>query len=604
MNPRRSACGLLIAVLAAFVVQAAAQPPEDGDEIPFDREVPEGECPIDVDIHLPAAQDPAQPLVDEAWDKTEGAWTLRNDDMDAATDQIVQSRLVNRTDLNAAEGTPDLAVAGAVAGENDLVAVDLHNPARRANLFFNAYSMAQEAGAGQVATNPNNRAPILMPARRVAVWRSPDRTGPVTLPLPVGGPVDRVWVEGLGAGRYRLVLFELTQGGLPEAKKVKAGEQGSPHGRTTAGVITLRPPPGAAIGCFSHVRLTVAVADIHQTDRRQHLYDVLWGGRPVFDGRLWPGGGTWTWGRDPAFAGAWLPGKVNGVNISPDGTAPAGQSVIHPAHGAFEPAVQAVGQRVVGSPLYARHVRLTYKVEDVTLVRDEPVTLMAPDHITFTPLGALAGGVGQPQWGTTYAFDLQARYTLFDQHDRRLVGRGPLSAYHRQYGARLQAYEALGGGANAAETGDQVTWTYVSPINPARTFTVPIGTRQRSNAIPQDGTLTAGQFTDSFRLSINNSQRGILQQDIRQRPALAASRVFAVSQDVVILLSNGAAQYDVRVARGQVLEILAPRAPATPAGQFGGMGFRIILGGAGGTVPDTGNPDRVASDHNPPAPPP
>jgi hypothetical protein len=148
-------------------------------------------------------------------------------------------------------------------------------------------------------------------------------------------------------------------------------------------------------------------------------------------------------------------------------------------------------------------------------------------------------------------------------------------------------------GLMAAEAGDDVSWNFVSPVNPLATFTLPIGTKQRSRAVPQNGCLSDGRFTDSFTLNITPAERGMLQQ-----PALAGRPVFSVSQDVVILLENGAVDYDVRVARGQRLEILAPQQNAM--GQWGGMGFQVTLGN--GAQPNTGNPERVASTHNPPPP--
>jgi hypothetical protein len=58
---------------------------------------------------------------------------------------------------------------------------------------------------------------------------------------------------------------------------------------------------------------------------------------------------------------------------------------------------------------------------------------MVADHITFTPLGQLANGVGVAHWGTTYSFDLQARYDLFDQHNRALVGTVPIFVPTRRW---------------------------------------------------------------------------------------------------------------------------------------------------------------------------
>jgi hypothetical protein len=103
----RSGFGIRRLALSENRNQQEEQPPVFGEDIDAKR-------PIDVDIHLPAAQDPAQPLVAEGEDATAGAWTLRNDDMDATTDEIIRSRLQNGTDLNAAEATPDLSINGAV----------------------------------------------------------------------------------------------------------------------------------------------------------------------------------------------------------------------------------------------------------------------------------------------------------------------------------------------------------------------------------------------------------------------------------------------------------------------------------------------------------
>lgn len=586
---------LLVIVSACQDADQAPPPPALAEQGPppviYGEDIGQA-CPIDVDIHLPAAQNPAQPLVAEGPDATDGAWTLRNDDMDPPTAEILTARLQNGNDLLSAEGRPDLLIAGAITGENDLVAVDVHNPTALANVFLNVYAMAAQTSSSAVASHPNNQ-PANRIQRRLAVWKGPDRAAAAPLPYPVPGPApDRVWVEGLGAGRYRFVLMHIPNGTPAQAGQVKASEVGSPHGRTTAGQVTLTPPAGVQITCHVNVRLTVGVSDIHQQGRREHLFDVLWGGRPVFNGRVWPGGGAWTWSQSQGFNGQWLQGNVHGVAVAPNGNAPGAHNAIHKAAGAFEPVVQPIGP-ISGSGRYEHRARLEYQVEGATLTRDEPVTLMVPDHITFTPLGQLANGIGVPHWGGTYSFDLQARYDLFDQHNRALAGPSQ-SAYRRQYGTNLKAYEALGMGVMAAEAGDNVSWNFVSPANPALTFTVPIGTKQRSRAVPQNGNLSDGRFTDSFRLSINQGQRAML-----QNVAIAGRTVFSVSQDVVILLENGATDYDVRVARGQRLEILAPRPPAG-AVPWSGLGFMVTLGN--GAQPNTGNPDRVANNHNPPPP--
>ena len=124
-------------------------------------------------------------------------------------------------------------------------------------------------------------------------------------------------------------------------------------------------------------------------------------------------------------------------------------------------------------------------------------------------------------------------------------------------------------------------------------------TRGSLISCPSSGSLSDATFTDNFNLSLSNPQRGIVQQDIRQNNTLAGQNIFQVRQDVVVLLKNGSTEYDVRVARNQVLEIKGPAAPASTAAPFGGLGFRLQLGSGGGRTPSTGRPDRVASTHNP-----
>ena len=74
--------------------------------------------------------------------------------------------------------------------------------------------------------------------------------------------------------------------------------------------------------------------------------------------------------------------------------------------------------------------------------------------------------------------------------------------------------------------------------------------------------------------------------------ALTIEAVALVGTATVLMLS-------LRGRHNSADESPPPQLPAL----FGGLGFRVTLGGADGKVPDTGNPDRVASNHNPPPPP-
>lgn len=552
---------------------------------------------VDIDIFKPAAQDSNMTRITEALDASEGAWTIRNDDMDAPTASIITDRLHDRMDLLKVDGKPDLEMA-AVPGENDLVKIELLNPDQLTDVFFCAYAMANELRGRSVRTNAGFQG-CRSTSGKLKIWRTATRTGPVNLPHQSAGPVETLWVEGLKAGRYRLVLFQLPDGTLQKAAAVKAKEPGKPHGRKVDYRVELKPK----LECYRNVRMTVAAVNIRQDNRREHVFDILWGGRAVVDGYVWPGGGTFLWTTSGGLNGTWETGKVHGIDVKSRDTAPAGMNKIQRIHGGFAPAVTGVGLPVTGTTEYSERFVLKYRVEGVFLERYEPVTLMVPHRVTVRPPDGDLTRLGTLILGGDYSVSWSVTYSLFDQigqNGRLLVGQKNKKAYKRQYGSRLQMYEALGMGTNAVEDArERVSMNYVSPILAARTFTIRVGTKQRRQAIPSRGSLSDATFTDNFRLSLSNPQRGIVQQDIRQNSTLAGQNIFQVRQDVVVLLKNGITEYDVRVARNQVLEIKGPAAPASTAAPFGGLGFRLQLGSGGGTTPSTGNPDRVASTHNP-----
>jgi hypothetical protein len=403
-----------------------------------------------------------------------------------------------------------------------------------------------------------------------------------------------LYVEGLTAGRYRLVLLHRPQMAVAEARAIRAQENGNPHQTPAAGGITLDPEPL----CWRNVRLTVAVVDLYQQDAREHVFDILWGGRAVFDAHLWPPTGAFTWTQEEDLQGAWVDGKVWNQRVQARGAAPSGASDrIVEVHGAFIPQADTPPR---GTMEYGARIALQYEIEGVGLHRSEPVTVMVPHTVTIEPHPALMP-LGEPHWGGTYQVTLVTRYTVHDQHARLLRGQGGRNRYERQYGTRLRVYEALGMGVNAVEQDDIVAMNYISQAR-GRNFQVNIQTRQRRNALPADGSLTDGTFTDTFSLTIDNRLRGILQQEIRENRLAAGSTIFSVSQDIVALLENGERAYDVRIARGNLLDIRGPRERQAAAGAWGGLGFRLALGASGGTAMDTGNPMLVGPDYDPPAP--
>lgn len=576
---------------------------EDGDD-PGDTPPPEtygeeieDDCDlIDIDIFKPAAQDSNMPRVDEDRDASAGAWTIRNNDMDASTASILADRLHDRSDLLRVDGKPDLAMA-AVPEEDDLVKIELLNPNKLPDVFLCAYAMAHKVRGLKVKTKAGFQK-CSRTTGKLKIWRTATRTGPVRLPHQAPNAAETLWVEGLKAGRYRLVLFHLPGGALRAAAGVKAKEPGDPHGERVNADVTLKPP----LACRRNVRLTVTVVDIYQKGRRKHVYDILWGGRAVVDGHVWPGGGSYLWTTSGGLNGTWETGTVHGVKVKKRANAPGGSAKILLIHGGFAPNVTGIGTAVTGTAEYAERFALKYRVEGVLLERHEPVTLMAPHRVEILrPRGDLTR-FGAVILGNDYAVSWQVKYKLHDQigaGGRLLVGPSDSVKYIRQYGSRLQMYEALGMGTNATEdANEQVKMRYRSP-NPNRRFELDIQTKQRPRAIPRRGSLSNAEFTDNFRLGVNRRQRGIIQADIVAGNLAGGANIFQVRQDVVVLLNNGLAEYDVRVSRGQVLEIKGPAARPTPAASWGGLGFRMQLGGAGGTVPDTGRPDRVAAGHNP-----
>lgn len=565
-------------------------------------------CPLDIDIFVPAAQDVYMPRVAETLDASQGAWTIRNDDIDSGNP--VPDRLIDQLNLLKVEGRPDLEMPGEVPGENDLVKIELINPALLPNVWLCAYAIAHEDGrrqltATKITTNRNGVKPRSVNGK-LQIWRNADRTVAVTLPHKMPAQQSEIlWVEGLKAGRYRLVLFQDPSGNIDPAD-VQVTEPGPIHGREVNANIETDP----VLTCLRNVRLTVCMVDIRQAttpNKREHVFDMLWGGRPIFDGDVWPGGGVFAWGQSEGLPGSWISGTVEGhpnrrvevhnVRLPRNNEVPEGYRSTHRICGAFEHEITPVGAAAIGSGLYDQQIELNYAVEGVRLERKEPVTLMVPHHVTVTGGSLLGDRFAQDVWGRSQEVKCEVTYHVFTQNDRSLVGPRNNLVYEKRYGSRLQMYEALGMGINAVENDDQVQVNYQSSSNPESTFSFNIQTRQRSKALPDRGSLHDSDFQDNFSIRINSGQRDMIIQDILDNAALAGLPFFSLRQDVVALISNGQTQYDVRVARDQLLEILRPERDRR--GRFGGIGLRLTLGGAGGTQLRTGSPDRISDTHNP-----
>ncbi len=618
---------------------------EDNGDDPRDTPPPviygeeiDDSCTVSIDIHKPKAQDNSEPKIMEEQDSTVGAYTLRNNDIDDLITSLNDDRLEDGSDLLKVKGKSDIDINGAIEKEDDLVKIDLCKDPYLDNVYFNAYAMAYEinnnvpAQKGFRPFEPAAKEPV-----KLRLYRNVNRSGAVKLPYKVNKFCESLYVEGLKGGRYRLVIFHLKDG---SPKDVFAREIGDPHKTPAAKDIDLKFKKKIDVPCRDNVRLTVAIVDIKQTTKKQkssreHVYDIFWKGRPLFAADLWPPKGSYRWGQSARLPGSWLKGKLRGKPVKPEGSAKGGPAEIVRIHGGFEhkPKVK-VGKEVKGSGPYEHRMHLDYNVESNNLQRKEPVTLMVPHNVKVTPLKRRNGkswSFNQKQWGSTYKVDLKVRYQLFEQLKREMVGPKNVTDYENRYGQRLRMYEALGMGVNAHGKDDIVRMVYQSTLNNARNFTLPIGTKQRRFAIPKKGkTLSDGNFLDHFRMKIEKKERGHFMADLREdEKKFSGKIIFSVSQDIVALLENDKGSYDVRVAKDQRLEIYGPQErkktkkkkwvqnPTTKkygweevdeyVGEWGGIGFRMVLGSGGGSVIKTGGmdglPDYISKDHNPPAPP-
>lgn len=561
---------------------------------------------VRIAIHAPAAQGGGEPVI--AAKSSAGAITLVNNDIEVARADIA-ARLVHADDLTKVEGIPDSATSP-VAAEHDLVRIDISRTKDLKPVFLNAYAMALQAD-GSVAPKPNNQSPIVYAdgdgsSPPIRLWRESTKTTLVTLPHALAEQQESLYVEGVAAGRYRLVVFQLKDGDLAKAKAVTAAEH-DPNKTPAAAKVDLTPTQA----CSQNARLTVALADIFQEKQRERVFDVLVGGRARIDARLWPPNGTYTfssdatatWMRNHDATGATpavADGKLGDVTVNDTGEATAksaDQIVI--VHGGFQPTMPAVRANVAGTGLYTASLSLDYQVEGARLRRDEPLTVMVPTSLDITPQGF---AINQIVEGSNTDFSFKVVYRIFDQNGRLLKGPTDPKAYTRQYGARLRMYEALGGVAGLSTLRrDELFWTYPGLDD------VKLGTAPRVRAKPDGASATnsTGQFNDNFYFNLTNDIRNffdnLVQKGAGNGGVAPRSRIFAANQDIVALLNNDAAEYDVRVVRANVLEALAPDSLA--GGRRGPLGFRMVLGGGegaqAGALLNTGHPDRVAPDHHP-----
>lgn len=581
------------------VIDVPHEPPGAGSEEPFPKiandepsivtRIPkDAACPLALDIHVPPAQDPAIPLIPEAQEATVGAITLRNNDIDVPQNDIA-GRITHRGDLMRVEGIPDSAVAP-IANEDDLIRIDLSKAIGVGPVFLNAYAMALESG--DTVPRQTGLRPPLMDDKALHLWKQRNKAGPIALPYQLTKQQESLYIEGHKAGRYRLVLFHYPDGNAQKARRVKAAEQGDPHATPARPEVTFEP----VLDCYRNVRATVAVCDIFQK-RRHHVFDVLWGGRALIEARMWPPNGDYTWDQLNANA-TWINGNLRGKDVKQRGTvAHNDMTRFVTIGGGFVPDVVPVNQLVRGTGLYDARLRLTYVVENVTFRRDEPLTVMAPHRLDIMPRGFALNEIVR---GTDVAFSFQADYDIYEQNGRLL--KGPDAAeFTRQYGARLRMYEALGQRHNSQLRGEDLIW--VSPA-PTEWDSIRLDTKPRIRAVPLGTSKTTreGRFRDNFGFNLTPEIRNYFDGEIQTGRMAPNTLIFSAQQDIVALLNNDTSEYDVRLARDNVLEVIAPN--LMPGNRRGPLGFRMRLGGAGGVNLNTGAPDLVPSDHHPsPLPP-
>lgn len=534
------------------------------------------ECRLDLAVHRPISQDPAQPRVPRERQFEHGAFTLRNDDADAPVGRLAAGHALPVTTLP----TTDLDVRGNPL-ENDLVRVRASNPDGLKNVYLFAFTLAAEADTRRATSVNRTRVPAPQSSpRQLATWSDAFKTAPApAFAIPVGAGDQDLWVEGRLGGRYVLAL-----GIVPEQ---------APPGRFRYLVEGDRPvkpvipavgdTPAVELGCLQQARLTVVVVDIFQRAERtvrENAFDVYWGGIPHFHAAVWPGGGRYAWaadyrrgadlrqvpgrahdGRAGASPAGPAPGNgvgadalasgelIAGLPVTSAGTAGAppggagkaeitGGLAVHAPTLPLDPA--PVGDRLGralspqvnrnAADLYPHRVSVAYTLspgtaQEETLVRAEPLEVILPQ------LGRIPDAqprVSERPLRTAFGVRSTVEYTISDTFGRAIHAPG-VREYLLLYGAALMAWEALWPEeGHARETADAVEVVDLPPnTDPFR-----IGTAQRTQAFLYRSRMTEGRFRDTLSVSVAGGDNRIQEYWQHWTGRTARPRVDAFRRDV------------------------------------------------------------------------
>src|SRR5208337_3703306 len=337
-----------------------------------------------VHIYRPFNQDPAE---SEIPGPNARAYTLRND----GADWVIGNQV--RTDtLPVADVDTDLDHDN-IDGETGLVRIRVDNRNGSDGEYLFAFTdEAEDKLNGTIKPYKNSRRTT---PNELQTWIDGRKSGRVSdFPVPIPAAGRQFYVEGRLGGTYRLVAGFLPQGMSADAV-------------TTADDLQ----------CSQSVTLKVAIVDIFQESTkkgsvvRERAFDLYWGGHPYFKARIWPVGGQYHWGvpyrrrggaavtlagdgidgpaasivRDDEDArNGDAPPEVRGKAVTRTGSvanATASVAVIQGGIAVDHP--EANGDQVSqvdNNPAdrYPRRVTLAYTIDGVTMLRNEPVEVIAP----------------------------------------------------------------------------------------------------------------------------------------------------------------------------------------------------------------------------------
>ena len=480
------------------------------------------------------------------------------------------------------------------------------------------------------------------PGTAVRLWREETQATRLGLPYAMKGDADTLYIEGLKAGRYRLVLLYVNGGAtvaanLKTAADLKANEE-QPNDSPASGRMKLLagtkdydfPPDNA--------RLPVARVDIYQENARSRLFDVLWNGHAVIQGRMWPAGGIYLFSQQTALPlpAHWMNiGRNNAfVALPPTSTQPAppaDKQDVAFVKGGFvvERGGIAAGGPVTGSGLYDARLLLIYAVEGVHLIRRAPLTILVPSAVRVADWGGMQRN-DQGHYtaeGSLTDVNFKLTYFLLDQNGRRMRLLWD-DAARLTYGATLRMWEALNGVARGneqltvrrVENGmSEIYWKYTDrdrteyyvmtvPRARAVPFKKPDPKDEQDNFHDTLG-VTLSKY-DPTKLKDDTSMRKFYDEEMIGQRLHGGDTILDVIQDIVCVVDNGDASdnqglpgvpvvqgkrltgANVRVGGTNHLRVIAP--VPLPGGRRGPISLQMAPG-----ILDANQPTLVLPDYFP-----